>query len=78
MTWNSIVDGIDDSVCRQSDGRLVVRNVRPDEDVVFEAEEELLTSGSPGRVAKFGTPKGVVRFDLSSDLKKIKFVFVLH
>jgi hypothetical protein len=78
MTWNSVVDRIDDTVCRQSDGRLVVRDVLPDEDVVLEAEEEFLTSGSPGRVAKFGTPWGVVGFDLSSDFKKIKFVFVLH
>jgi len=78
MTWNSIVDGIDDSVCRQSVGRLVVGDVLPDEHVVLEAEEEFLTSGSPGRVAKFGTRRGVVGFDLSSDLKKIKFVFILH
>jgi len=65
MTWNSIVDGIDDSVCRQSVGRLVVRDVRPDVDVVLEAEEEFLASGSPGRVAKFGTSRGVVGFNLS-------------
>ena len=65
MTWNSVVDGIDDSVCRQRDGRLVVGDVLPDEDVVLEAVEEFLTSGSPGRVAKFGTPRSVVGFNLS-------------
>jgi hypothetical protein len=65
MTWNSVVDGIDDSVCRQSVGRLVVGDVLPDEDVVLEAEEKLLTSGSPGCVAEFGTPRSVVGFDLS-------------
>ncbi len=64
MTWNSVVDRIDDAVCRQSDGRLVVGDVLPDEDVVFEAEQELLTFGSPRCVAKFGTRRGVVGFDL--------------